>query len=43
MLCKTMQARGDIWVQADERETGRRNLARVGQPGGPPTVRHLRD
>jgi hypothetical protein len=32
-----------IWVQADERETERRNLARVGQPGGPPTVRHLRD
>jgi hypothetical protein len=32
-----------IWVQADERETGRRNLARVGQPGGPATVQHLRD
>jgi len=32
-----------IWVQADERETGRRNLARVGQPAGPPTVQHLRD
>jgi len=32
-----------IWVQADERETERRNLARVGQPGGSPTVRHLRD
>lgn len=32
-----------IWVQADERETERRNLARVGQPGGPPTVQHLRD
>jgi hypothetical protein len=32
-----------IWVQADERETGRRNLARVGQPGGSPTVQHLRD
>ena len=32
-----------IWVQADERETERRNLARAGQPGGPPTVRHLRD
>ena len=32
-----------IWVQADERETERRNLARVGQPGGSPTVQHLRD
>ena len=32
-----------IWVQADERETERRSLARVGQPGGPSTVRHLRD
>jgi hypothetical protein len=32
-----------IWVQADERETERRNLARVGQPGGPQTVQHLRD
>ena len=32
-----------IWVQADERETERRNLARVGQPGGSPAVRHLRD
>jgi hypothetical protein len=32
-----------IWVQADERETERRNLARVGQPAGPPTVQHLRD
>ena len=32
-----------IWVQADEGETERRNLARVGQPGGPATVRHLRD
>ena len=32
-----------IWVQADERETERRNLARVGQPGGSQTVRHLRD
>jgi hypothetical protein len=32
-----------IWVQADERETERRNLARVGQPGGPPTLQHLRD
>ena len=31
-----------IWVQADERETGRRNLARVAQPGGSPTVQHLR-
>jgi hypothetical protein len=32
-----------IWVQADERETERRNLIRVGQPGGSPTVQHLRD
>jgi hypothetical protein len=32
-----------IWVQADERETERRNLARVGQPGGSPTVRRMRD
>jgi hypothetical protein len=32
-----------IWVQADERETERRNLARAGQPGGPPTVEHMRD
>jgi hypothetical protein len=32
-----------MWIQADERETERRNLARVGQPGGSPTVQHLRD
>jgi hypothetical protein len=32
-----------VWVQADERETERRNLARVGQPGGSPTVQHMRD
>jgi hypothetical protein len=32
-----------IWVQADERETERRNLGRAGQPGGPATVQHLRD
>jgi hypothetical protein len=32
-----------IWVQADERETERRNLVRVGQPGGSPTVQHMRD
>ncbi len=32
-----------IWVQADERETERRNLARVGQPGDSPTVQQLRD
>jgi len=32
-----------IWVQADEHEAERRNLARAGQPGGPPAVRHLRD
>jgi hypothetical protein len=31
-----------IWVQADERETELRSLARVGQPGGSPTVRHMR-
>lgn len=32
-----------LWVQADERETERRSLARVGQPGESPTVRDLRD
>ena len=32
-----------IWVQADARETERRNLARIGQPGGSPTVQHMRD
>jgi hypothetical protein len=32
-----------IWVQADERETERRNLVRVGQPGGSPTVQRMRD
>jgi hypothetical protein len=32
-----------IWVQADERETERRNLVRLGQPDGSPTVQHLRD
>jgi hypothetical protein len=32
-----------IWVQSDEQETEQRNLARVGQPGGPATVQHLRD
>jgi hypothetical protein len=32
-----------IWVQADERETERRNLVRVGRPGGSTTVQHLRD
>ena len=30
-----------IWVQADQREADRRNLVRVGQPGGSPTVQHL--
>jgi hypothetical protein len=30
------------WVQADERETERRSLARVGRPGESPTVRDLR-
>jgi hypothetical protein len=32
-----------IWVQADQRETERRDLARVGQPGASPTVQHMRD
>jgi hypothetical protein len=32
-----------LWVQADERETGRRSLARVGRPGESPAVRDLRD
>jgi hypothetical protein len=32
-----------IWVQSDERKAERRSLARVGQPGGPLTVRHYRD
>jgi hypothetical protein len=32
-----------VWVQADERETERRNLARVGQPGGSLTAADLRD
>jgi RimJ/RimL family protein N-acetyltransferase len=32
-----------IWIQADERETERRNLARVGQPGGSATVQDHRD
>jgi hypothetical protein len=32
-----------VWVQADERETEHRNLARVGQPGESPTVQHMRD
>jgi hypothetical protein len=31
-----------LWVQADERETERRSLARVGRPGESPTVRDLR-
>ena len=31
-----------IWVQSDQREAERRSLARVGQPGGPTTVRDLR-
>ena len=31
-----------IWVQSDEREAERRSLARVGQPGGPLTIRHYR-
>ena len=32
-----------IWVQSDERETERRNLARVGQPDGLPTEQDHRD
>jgi hypothetical protein len=32
-----------IWVQADVQVTEQRNLARVGQPGGPATAEHLRD
>jgi hypothetical protein len=32
-----------VWVQSDQRETERRSLARVGQPGGPRTVRDLRE
>jgi hypothetical protein len=40
-LCEVTGAQ--LWVQADERETERRSLARVGQPGESPTVRDLRD
>jgi hypothetical protein len=32
-----------IWVQSDERETERRNLARVGQPDGLPTEQDHRE
>ena len=32
-----------IWVQSDQREAGRRSLARVGHPGGPGTVRDLQE
>jgi hypothetical protein len=32
-----------VWVQSDERDTERRNLARVGQPGESPTVWHHRE
>ena len=32
-----------IWVQSDERETERRNLARVGQPDGPPAEQDHRE
>jgi hypothetical protein len=32
-----------VWVQADEAETERRSLARVGKPDQSPTVQHLRD
>jgi hypothetical protein len=31
-----------VWVRSDARETERRSLARVGKPGGPLTVGHLR-
>jgi hypothetical protein len=41
--CSLLIIEGVIWVQADEQETGQRNLSRVGQPGGPATVQHLRD
>ena len=32
-----------IWVQSDQLEAQRRSLARVGQPGGPRTVRDLHE
>lgn len=32
-----------VWVQADQQEAERRSLARVGQPGGPRTVRDYRE
>jgi hypothetical protein len=32
-----------VWVQSDQRETERRNLARVGQPGESQSVQHLRE
>jgi hypothetical protein len=32
-----------VWVQADQHEAERRSLARVGQPGGPRTVRDYRE
>lgn len=32
-----------VWVQSDERETERRNRARVGKPGNAPTVQHWLD
>ena len=32
-----------VWVQSDQREAERRSLARVSQPGGPRTVRDLRE
>jgi hypothetical protein len=31
-----------IWVQSDQRETQRRDLARVGTPAGPPNIAALR-
>jgi hypothetical protein len=34
---------GSAVVHTDERETERRNLVRIGQPGGSATVQHLRD
>lgn len=34
---------GLVWVQADQAEAEQRSLARVGQPGGPASVRALRE
>jgi len=32
-----------VWVQADQLEAEHRNLARVGQPGGPRTIEDHRE